>query len=1039
MSSRSYGRLEGLGLAPFLAGMICATALLGPLCAGLPAADAAGPEGPRTNQTRNPAEPLSASRLTTGRPDEVPISPISSLHQKTELRETNRQVRIHGVVLDQRLGEFVVIQDETGSIRAETRQTTPLESGETVIAAGLLAWEENHAVIRSAVVWPESSYLAANQQVRPAPDKPDTLPLLTQVREIRELPPEKAAWKYPVRLHAVITGIRKDIRGMWVSDETEGIFVSTPGHAPDANWEFSDEVEITGVSGPGEYAPIIKATSIKALGKRTLPIARPVTLYQLATGQFDAQWVETRGVVRAVHANASATDLQIGDASGLIEVDVPGVGSEALTNLVDSLVRVRGICGSRANRNRQLTNSYVWTASTNLVTVEEPGSADPFAVAAQPIGSLSHFMLWRATQHRIKLSGVVTFSQSGRPLFVQDETGGMPVFPAQAAWFTAGDRVEVAGYLSLGDFGYVLRNAACRRIGRGKIPLPKPVPSAKALDPGLHGTWVETAARLTGLSHRADEEVLTFQAEDGTFEAIRPMGSRSAEPPLPAVGSLVRARGVYAILGDESRLPHALRLYIPAQEPLVVLATPTWWNSRRATTAVGLMALTIAVAALWVITLRQRVAHQTLVIRERLEKEAALQQSYREASSLLDTLLANSPDTIYFKDRQSRFVRFSKAFEKLFNVADAADLKGKTDFDFFLEDHARAAYEDEQEIIRSGKPIIGKLEKETHPDGRVTWALTTKMPWRDKEGNIIGTFGISKDCTAMKTAEAELEMVHQRLLETSRLSGMAEVAVNVLHNVGNVLNSVNISCCVATDRIKASRISSVAKLAALVTENKDRLPEFFAHDPRGRQVPEFLSALADQLASEQAAVLKEMEQLTQHIDHVKQIVAMQQSYAKVAGVLEPVNPAQLVDDALRLNASGLSQRHIEVRRQFDTTQPITTERHKVLQILINLIRNAQHALNEADRSDRLLTLRVAGEGEHQIKIQVIDNGVGIPPENMTRIFSHGFTTRQDGHGFGLHSSALAAKELSGSLSAHSDGSGLGATFTLVLPREALKR
>src|SRR6185437_13386161 len=117
---------------------------------------------------------------------------------------------------------------------------------------------------------------------------------------------------------------------------------------------------------------------------------------------------------------------------------------------------------------------------------------------------------------------------------------------------------------------------------------------------------------------------------------------------------------------------------------------------------------------------------------------------------------SNSPDSIYFKDLESRFVRASKGFEKLFHVADVKELTGKTDFDFFETDHAREAFEDEQKIIKTGEPIIGKVETETHSDGRVTSALTTKLPWRDNKGNIIGTFGISKDVTAVKEAESKL-------------------------------------------------------------------------------------------------------------------------------------------------------------------------------------------------------------------------------------------------------------------------------------------
>jgi signal transduction histidine kinase len=426
---------------------------------------------------------------------------------------------------------------------------------------------------------------------------------------------------------------------------------------------------------------------------------------------------------------------------------------------------------------------------------------------------------------------------------------------------------------------------------------------------------------------------------------------------------------------------------------------------------------------------------------------------------LLRTLLDNFPDAIYYKDRQSRFVRLSKStVEKSLAAArsrhcgsqpsaDPAELPahlagveqyaeymlGKTDFDFFTEEHARPAYEDEQEIIRTGKPILGKLEEETHPDGRITWCLTTKMPWRDKDGNIIGTFGISKDFTALKKAEVELESAHKRLIETSRLAGMAEVATDVLHNVGNVLNSVNVSCSLAVDWVKASKAASLSKVSALLEENRGRLGEFLVNDPRGQRIPGYLAALAEHFTGEQSDLLQELGQLRENIEHIKQIVAMQQSYARVVGVTETVSAGQLVEDALHINAAALARHAVQVRREFEETPPILTDKHRVLQILVNLIRNAKYALDDSGRPDRLMTLRIGGDGDGHVKIQVSDNGVGIPPENLARIFGHGFTTRHNGHGFGLHSSALAARELGGSIQAQSEGLDNGATFTLLLP------
>jgi PAS domain S-box-containing protein len=440
-------------------------------------------------------------------------------------------------------------------------------------------------------------------------------------------------------------------------------------------------------------------------------------------------------------------------------------------------------------------------------------------------------------------------------------------------------------------------------------------------------------------------------------------------------------------------------------------------------------------------------------------KEAEAKLAYER--DLFHALLENLPDAIYFKDLQSRFVRISRSKVESsretvlaqFHVEhpDVPDdqlpahlkcvdafsewLIGKTDFDTYSEERARTAYNDEQEIIKSGQPIFAKIERNPQADGKVTWCISTKMPWRDKDDHVIGTFGVSKDITELKEAETELEKAHQRLIETSRLAGMAEVATDVLHNVGNVLNSVNVSCSLTIDRVKTSKISGLAKTVALLQQNQGRLGEFFTSDPRGQQVPTYLAALSDHFNQEQTALMQELEQLLKHIEHIKQIVAMQQSYAKVAGVIETINPTQLVDDAIHINGAALTRHDVQLRCEFDSVPMIQTEKHRVLQILVNLIRNAKYALDDSKRPDKVLTIKLGKNGGDHVKIDVIDNGVGIPPENLTRIFGHGFTTRSNGHGFGLHSSAIAIKELGGSLTAHSDGVGKGATFTLLLPEK----
>jgi len=234
------------------------------------------------------------------------------------------------------------------------------------------------------------------------------------------------------------------------------------------------------------------------------------------------------------------------------------------------------------------------------------------------------------------------------------------------------------------------------------------------------------------------------------------------------------------------------------------------------------------------------------------------------------------------------------------------------------------------------------------------------------------------------------------------------------------------------ESVKKSRASSLGRVVALLQEHAHDLGAFITQDSRGKHVPAHLAQLAEHLQAEQDANVRELELLRRNVDHVKEIVAMQQTYASFGGVKEMINVVHLVEDSLRINEGALSRHEVEVVREFESVPTLNVEKHKILQILVNLLRNAKYACHDSERADKRLTVRVAN-GEGRIRISVIDNGVGIPPENLTRIFNHGFTTRKDGHGFGLHSSALAAKEMGGSLTVHSDGPGQGAEFTLELP------
>ena len=418
--------------------------------------------------------------------------------------------------------------------------------------------------------------------------------------------------------------------------------------------------------------------------------------------------------------------------------------------------------------------------------------------------------------------------------------------------------------------------------------------------------------------------------------------------------------------------------------------------------------------------------------RSELERRVA-ERTEELASSLsvLNATLHSTADGILALSPDRKVVCYNSKFADMWGIP--PEMMARKD-DTELAAFATAQVKNEEQFTHSIEELYKTGGAETFDvielkDGRT---FERYVQPQHADGQSVGMVINFRDVTERKRAEGELENVYKQLLETSRQAGMAEIATNVLHNVGNVLNSVNISASLVVESVKKSRTASLGRVVDLLREHQHDLGEFITTDVRGRHLPAHLAQLSEHLAADQETVAAELESLRKNVEHIKEIVSMQQNYAMVAGVKEVTDVVSLVEDSLRMNEGALSRHHVEVVRDFEPVPPLNIEKHKILQILVNLLRNAKHACEMPDRLDRQVTVRVA-RGDGRVSISVTDNGVGIPPENLTRIFNHGFTTRKDGHGFGLHSGALAAKEMGGSLTAYSDGPGQGATFTLELP------
>ena len=290
-------------------------------------------------------------------------------------------------------------------------------------------------------------------------------------------------------------------------------------------------------------------------------------------------------------------------------------------------------------------------------------------------------------------------------------------------------------------------------------------------------------------------------------------------------------------------------------------------------------------------------------------------------------------------------------------------------------------------------------------------------------------------------AEADRAKLHQQLVAASREAGRAEVATGILHNVGNVLNSMTVSAGLVQATLRDSRVGNLVKGLAMIGEHAGdpaALAAFLTADDRGRRLPEYLSKVAGVLVDEQRAIADAAASLARNIEHVTQVVKSQQAHAKHVVIRDRVCPAALMAEAVRLAQPQIDQYGVTVTRSFpDAGTLLSLDQHRVLQILTNLVANAVHAVAEGRPAARAIAVRVgagsADDGRPRVALEVTDNGVGIAAENLTRMFTFGFTTRADGHGFGLHSAANAAREMGGSLTATSGGPGTGATFRLELP------
>ncbi|MEO5766949.1 MAG: PAS domain S-box protein, partial [Polyangia bacterium] len=856
---------------------------------------------------------------------------------------------------------------------------------------------------------------------------------------------------------------------IFIQDETAGIFVDVPVSAK-GRYHVGEYGDLAGYTAPGLFAPQVVPASFTVLGVTPLPPAHVAPFDELSTGKLDSQRVEIAGIIRAVLPDPRpdlrrTVTLKMSSDDGVFPVTVSDLPPERLASVVDASVRVRGVLGGAFNERRQMIGIKLYVGRPDDLIVEEAGRPEAYGVPATPVANLLRFQPEGQNRHRVRVVGTVTLIHPGVELYLEDGTGGVAVRTRQMDAPAVGDRVEVLGFPEMGDWTPYLDDAVFRRDGASpSAVVPIFATADQELSAGAHDSrLVSVEAELVDVVADAGRLLLVAKSKNILFDGelasdnggaggggvpatatgapgttaggAAAAGNGSAAAFLSSLahlrnGSRIRLTGISMVgLGADREHPSHFRLLLRSLDDIAVLQKPPWLTLGRLIWILVALALFTVVALTWGVVLRRRVNSQTATIRQQLHNETKLEQRYRE-------LFDNAYDVIYTHDRSGRLLTVNRAAEAITGYR-REELLQRTVFDLTpLEQHGvvsawlnRAA---------NGQQIRPTFATElVTKDGRFVPVEISVRPLMDGD-RIKAIEGVARDITERKRAETELAVAHKRLVETSRRAGMAEVAAGVLHNVGNVLSSVTASATHLAGQLRGSRLPQLAAVAEEVHKHAADLGRFLAEEPRGRALPQELSELAVHLTGEHAAIAHEVESLGRSVEHIEEIVAMQQGYARVSGMRENVAAQTLIEDALRIHRQALERHNITVTREFSKAPLLLVEKHKVLEILVNLLSNAKYAcVGTAPGASARITVRVdTPKGERagdRVRIVVADNGMGISHENLVRIFDHGFTTREGGHGVGLHSASTTARELGGALFVHSDGPGKGARFTLDLP------
>ena len=874
-------------------------------------------------------------------------------------------VKISGIVHAVDPTKSITIRDNTGMIKAFTPQRRVVKPGDSVDVIGL-------PVINGAEWTLLNGFYRTST---PSNEKLESTALRLAERVLL-LRPEEAAEGRPIKLIGVVTYIDTVARYFYLQDPSGGIYVGMhPGLAlPTRVGAF---VEVEGVTTAGSFTPAAMAQTINQNKLSTLPIARPITYEQAMTGSEASQWVELQGYLRAATEENDSIALTLATSSGEFRVKLSKQNKlSEMTQLIGANVRAIGVCAVEANERRELVRFSLLVPPEYQIIVDQAAPADLFSVPPRTIASLRQFSPAQAFNRRILLTGQVVHHVPGRYLYIQDNTSGMLALARGTEPLATGDRIELSGLSGREGNRLVLRESVYRRISNGAKLTAIPLSPERTIDQSLEGRLVSVTGTLLEASHLSAGAHFLLQSKQGVFKA-------SLDLPLseiPRIGAELRLTGVYQVDLDEYRKPNGFHLLLRTPDDVEVLASPSWWTTSRAITAASLLFGCVLLVIGWVTILRRRVAQQTLLIRDQLEKEALLQARYRD-------IIDNASDFIFTLDDQGRLTSFNPAGERMTGLSREQALNRP-----FRELLAPDAATDAELLLNlhsENDPAVTLQTRFKTADERIIWIEICARAHRHLD-QPCAILAVARDISARKNIEEEL--LRARDAAESNTRAKSAFLANMSHEIRTPMNGVI------------------------------GMTNLLLHDPK----------LTGEHRDFAETIRNSAESLLTVLNDILDFSKIEAGKLQIEAIDFDLHEA--VETTLELLAARASAKELELASYLPASLPqaLRGDPGRLRQVLLNLLGNA---LKFTEKGEVVVTAACEDETDKEVtlRFEITDTGLGLNEETQSRLFqpftqADGSTTRRfGGTGLGLAISKQIVHLMGGQIGVRST-LGHGATF-----------